>query len=136
VVRVRAKIQHLAKWQEKRWDRRDGLLPGGIRATQYSGFYQTGGGRKWPGYVVATDNVIEPYILNPPLEDIRIHTNHDQCFRPRGEGRYFVHLERVPQSVDEAIVNVEELLNECEVKAGWPRSVAQHIARVVAHSGA
>jgi hypothetical protein len=136
MVRVRAKAQHLAKWQEKRWERRDGLLPGGIRATQYLGFYQTSGGRNLSGLVIVTDNAIEPFILNPPLEDIRVHTGHGRCFLPRGEGLYFVHLGGPPQSVDEAIVNVEELLNECAAKAGWPRNVVQHMVTGVAHSGA
>lgn len=131
VNRVRAKPQHLAKWQEKNWSCRAGLLPGGVPAAEYSGFYQTRGGRKLRGLIVEAQRGITPYALDPPLEDIRKHTGHDVCFRRR-DGMFFVHLTNPPRSVDEAILNIENLLNECEAKARWPKLATAPVVRVIA----
>lgn len=134
VVRVRAKAQYVNKWQEKRWVCRAGLLPGGIPGAEYLGFYQTLGGRKWQGLVVETLHGIEPFILNPPLEEIEQHTSHKACFRPRGKELYFVHMSNKPRSVDEAIVNIEVFLNELEQKARWPKCVVRPVVRVTARA--
>jgi len=135
VVRIRAKALYVNKWEEKRWVRRSGLLRGGIPALEYSGFYQTAGGRKWPGFIVETVHGVEPFIFKPPLEDIETYTTHKPCFRPRGKEMYFVHTADTPRSVDEVIVNIEVFLNELEQKAGWPKLVVSPVVRVTARAG-
>jgi hypothetical protein len=132
VVRGRARpvIQHV--WQEKHWLCRTGLLQGGIPCAEYSGFYQTAGGRKFQGAIIQTEHEIKPYVFNPPLDDIQTYTGHYYCFRPTSSNMFFVHTLEVPRSVDEAIVNIEEFFSDLEKRAGWPRQTTQGIVRVKA----
>lgn len=134
VVRVQAKPLVVDKWEEKRWVRKSGLLPGGIPAFEYAGFYQTAGGRKWRGLVVQSNDEVTPYILQPPLDAIARLTSHKWCFRERN-GIHFVHLANAPRSVDEAIVNIEAFLNELEQAAGWPKLAESPVVRVTARAG-
>ena len=135
VVRGRARVKPLKKWQESRWFCRAGLLPGGIPGAEYSGFYRTPRGRKYQGVIVETEHEVKPYIFEPPRDDIEQYAGHGACFRDSNSGWYWVHLLNRPRSVDEAILNIEALLEEVERKAGWPRVVAQPLLRVRARSG-
>lgn len=113
----RAKPEAVPLWQQRRWLVSDGLLQGGVRGRQYQGFYYTAAGRKFQGLIVESDDgQITPYMVAPPLEDIGKHTSHVPCFRQRGS-IYLVHLARNPKTVDEAMGNIEALLNEVEQKA-------------------
>lgn len=132
VRQVRARARATRRWEELGWVCRTGLLPGGVPAAQYSGFYQTACGRKFQGLVIETAQNVEPYIVGPPLDDIRLHTGHDPCFRPRPDGLHFVHLGSLPRTADEAIVNVEALLNECAQRAGWRSVAIPKVTRAIA----
>lgn len=134
-MRVRAKVQLMKKWQESRWVCRAGLLPGGIPGAEYSGFYRTPGGRKYQGLIVESEHEVRPYIFEPPLQEIEQHAGHAACFRDPNAGWYWVHLLNHPKSVDEAIVNIEALLQEVEARAGWPRIIAQPLYRIKAIAG-
>ena len=139
VVSCRAKPLLLKTWQERHWEVTTGLTQGGIPGALYTGFYLTAGGRKYRGLLVETASKVEPYIFNPPKEDIRVFTGHERCFWPAKdkfsqlEGIYFVHLASgYARSVDEAILNIEDFLNELERSAGWPKLVSSPVAYATA----
>lgn len=94
---------HDPLWVEKGWQR---------NGNGYTGTYRAGG-RQWRGLIE------EPYpggykafIWDPPLRELDRHP-HRPCFRRNGGGgRYEVHFQSLPASLDHAITNVETVLAE------------------------
>lgn len=117
VRRARPTVRHA--WQEKNWQVRKGLLNGGIPGKEYVGFYSTPNGKKFQGMITESEEAIEAFILNPPLDAIERYTDHIRCFwTTEKEDVYFVHMVPEPESVDGAILTIENFLMECEARAG------------------
>jgi len=96
-------IRHVVEpyWQELGWQ------PDGNRL---NGFYRTPGG-SFEGYVLDwRSRSPRFYIIRPPRE-LKKHP-HWACFRPRGNGLYWVHFARTPPGPDPGIIEIEKVLGE------------------------
>lgn len=90
-------------WQEKGWTRVDNGT--------YCGFFEVPNRGKWNGEVQFGRSGFKAiYICDPP-QVIRRHSKWT-CFAHCGNGWYTVHMHKLPRNADEAILNVERILNE------------------------
>ena len=90
-------------WVEKGWRQEGNTYYGQFRAN----------GRSWRGMIqVPYPGGYQAYIWDPPLQALDGHP-HRPCFMdPRPDGRYQVHFRSAPTSVDHAIANIEQILQE------------------------
>jgi len=88
-------------YEEKGW-RKEGRV--------YRGYYRANG-RRWRGEIRELHRgFFEAFIWNPPLDALERHP-HGPCFQRRN-GRFNVHLNKMPRDVDHLITNVETILKE------------------------
>jgi len=96
-------VEHAVEpyWQEMGWQ---------PRGKRLEGFYRTQVG-SYQGYIDKWQSR-EPrfHIVSPPTE-LRQHS-HWACFRPRGNGLFWVHFAHTPSGVDAGIVEIETVLSE------------------------
>jgi hypothetical protein len=96
-------------WIDKGWLK--------ISATTYAGYFDVPGRGRWSGKVkMGSTGFLGTYILNPPV----VVRNHEKwhCFSHQGDGWYNVHMAKKPRTIDEAILNVERILNEAYRRGG------------------
>ena len=98
---VTIKRSQIPYWQERGW-RQDGRTYRGTYKTPYGSF-------------VGRIEQIRPgnfrlYIFDPP-RDVRRH-RHWTCFQSQGDGRYRIHMSRMPDDVSSGILAIERLLTE------------------------
>lgn len=115
VVVVPSRSQRVGAAQRALWDAK-GWTPtvsGGWNA--YEGLYQVrdraaGVPRRFRGRVVVAMFSLKTYIDDPPAS-IRRHSK-GPCFALVGDSWFRVHWQRAPRDVDEAILYVEQVLDE------------------------
>ena len=96
-------VEHVVDpyWTEMNWEPDGNRLRGWYR-TQFGSF--RGDVENWqsrePGF----------HIENPPSA-LRQHP-HWACFRPCGNGRYWVHFRDLPRSIDRGIIEIESVLTQ------------------------
>jgi len=88
-------------WQDKGWTKSGDI---------YTGFFGSNG-QRWPGVIKWHKRGLRDcHITNPP-GGLWEHP-HAPCFSHVGKGKYSVHFARRPQTVDAAIITVEQILNQ------------------------
>lgn len=97
-------------WDERGWTR---LRQNG--KWEYSGFYYivdqlTGSSLKFSGRIEANYRKIVPFISNPPHQ-CKSHSKWP-CFKHVGRGNYRIQWYRAARNPDEAILYVEQILDE------------------------
>jgi hypothetical protein len=98
-------------WDEKRWRRIDDqgqvhyLGPYRVRDQQQAVW------REFEGRIVEASGGIKAYVADPPAE-IKTHPK-GPCFQLVRSPWFRVHWRRNPSTVDEALLYVERLLDEC-----------------------
>lgn len=107
--------QPIPLWQTKGWRQ--------ATESTWQGHYSVAG-RTWGGHIERTGpTTYRPWIVIPPEEEagvagvVRRHP-HFRCFMPGGAHRYFLHFSRDPNSVDGALMAMENFLHEAFVAAG------------------
>jgi len=99
--------QPASYWEDKGWTKN--------RQT-YTGYFGSNGYR-CPGRIQWGQRGLRNcYIYSPPQELWR-HPHH-RCFCYLGDGKYGVHFQRTPLTVDAAIMTVEQVLNEAVGRRG------------------
>lgn len=104
LVRPRAPIRNVARreipyWRDRGWVR---------QGSSYRGSYQTPYGA-FSGFIEdASGGYLRFYIFDPPPE--LQNSSHWQCFQPRGEQWFVVHMARMPVDVSSGIMSIERLL--------------------------
>ena len=98
-------------WDEKHWRR---IIEG--RTVQHVGAYRVRHRRQniwrfFDGRVVEDAGTITAYVADPPIE-IKRHAK-GPCFQLVRAPWFRVHWHRAPHTVDEALLYVERLLDEC-----------------------
>jgi len=88
-------------WQDKGWTK-SGYI--------YTGFFGSNG-QRWPGVIKWHKRGLRDCHITSPPSGLWEHP-HAPCFSHIGKGRYSVHFNRQPQTVDAAIITVERILNE------------------------
>lgn len=91
-------------WQEKGWRRTGNGVEGNFRSA----------GRAWRGLVKEPyPGRFQAFIWGPPMPEIGRNTAHGACFMNRqADGRYQVHYNTNPRSLDHAICTIEDVLGE------------------------
>jgi len=104
-------------WDEKGWQR---AVDGAV--TRYTGKYRVydfkqRAWRTFNGCVIASGGAPTAFIADPPVE-IKSHPK-GPCFQLTTAPWFRIHWRQAPGSVDEALLYVERLLDECI--NGWKR---------------
>ena len=97
------------------WDERGWTRSGRNGSREYQGMYrivdrQTGEGLAFAGRIEENRRIAVPYILNPPPQCKR--HNKWICFKPKRKGVYRIEWRRPARHPDEAILYVEQVLDE------------------------
>lgn len=97
-------------WDEKRWRR--SLEDGYAQITgRYRAFdRQRRAWREFEGYLTQRGRHITAYIADPPVE-IKRH-RHGPCFQLVHGSWFQIHWQRRPKNLDEALLHVEQILDE------------------------
>lgn len=90
-------------WQEKGWTREnDGT---------YCGLFEVPNRGKWSGEIQFAGSRLKAIYIYDPPQVVRRHSKWT-CFAHCGNGWYTIHMHKLPRNADEAILNVERILNE------------------------
>ena len=85
--------------------------------TKYEGYYRTKNGA-WRGKIVRGINSWEFHICNPPQSVL--YGEHEACFRPEGNGWYWIHWQCEPGNLSDGIMAVEGLVDRSIVRGYQP----------------
>ena len=88
-------------WQDKGWTKSGDI---------YTGFFGSNG-QRWPGVIKWHKRGLRDCHITSPPSGLWEHP-HAPCFSHIGKGKYSVHFNRQPQTVDAVIITVERILNE------------------------
>lgn len=98
---VRVNRREIPYWRERGWAH---------YGNSYTGWYQTPDAAFRGRIEEERSGRLTFYLLNPSTE-IR-HSSHWQCFAPRADSWYLVHMSRRPKDVSSGIITIERLITE------------------------
>jgi hypothetical protein len=107
-VKEKGKRQLAPYWQRKGWKEFGKSV---FRSQEgYQGHYATKYG-SWSGIIIKEfGNNYAYYIINPPATLIK--GNHSACFKDKGNGKYGVHFQKEPKTINEGIITIEKTIAE------------------------
>jgi hypothetical protein len=78
-------------------------------SNEYEGYYRTKHGA-WRGKIIRGIDSWEFYICNPPQSVL--YGEHEACFKPEGDGWYWIHWQSEPKNLSDGIMAVERLIDQ------------------------